>query len=165
MSGQRDARLEESNGRARMQLFRHILVPLDGSELAAAALKPAVGLAALCDAEVTLLLVVEPIDDVIKGPAETIAIDSQWETWRSRAKDYVAAVCRRPECQGVRLNGDVVMGRVAEKILDYARDHATDLIVMTTHGRSGLGRWVWGSVADKVLHAAPTTVLLVRSGA
>lgn len=151
--------------RTRMPLFRHILVPLDGSDLAAAALGPAVGIAALCGAEVTLLIVIPPIEDVIEGHGERIAIDAQWEARRERARDYLAALCRRPECEGVRPNLEVAMGRAAETILDYARDHTADLIVMTTHGRSGVGRWVWGSVAEKVLRAAQTAVLLVRSGA
>ena len=147
------------------QVFNRILVPLDGSDLAAMALEPAVGLAALCGAEVTLLMVIAPIEDVIEAPGETIAIDTQWEARRARAQDYLAALCRRPEYQGVQLNAKVTMGPVAETILNYAQEHSVDLIVMTTHGRSGLGRWVWGSVAEKVLRAASTTVLLVRSGA
>lgn len=158
-------RISQPKAEARMPPFRHILVSLDGSELAAAALGPAVGIAALCGAEVTLFMVIPPIDDAIEGPGERIAIDAQWEIRRERARDYLAALCRRPECEGVRLNVEVAMGRAAETILDYARDHAVDLIVMTTHGRSGVRRWVWGSIAEKVLRAAQTTVLLVRSAA
>ena len=144
--------------------FRHILVSLDGSELAAAALRPAVGIAGVSGAEVTLLMVIPPIEDALEAPGETISIDAQWETRRERARDYLTALCRRPEWEGVRFTVDVAMGPVAETILDYARDHAVDLIVITTHGRSGVRRWVWGSVAEKVLRATTTTVLLVRSG-
>jgi hypothetical protein len=55
------------------------------------------------------------------------------------------------------------MGLAAETIIDYARHHPIDLIVMATHGRSGLQRWVYGSVADKVLRGANQPVLLVRA--
>jgi len=55
------------------------------------------------------------------------------------------------------------MGLPGETIIDYARRHPIDLIVMATHGRSGLQRWVYGSVADKVLRGADLPVLLVRA--
>jgi nucleotide-binding universal stress UspA family protein len=55
------------------------------------------------------------------------------------------------------------MGRVAETIIDYANRHSVDLIIMATHGRSGLSRWAYGSVADKVLRGADVPVLLVRA--
>jgi nucleotide-binding universal stress UspA family protein len=144
-------------------LFSHILVPLDGSALANDALTYAAGLAKLCGADVTLLMVIPPIETVIETPGESIAIDTQWENRRRRGETYLAALCRQPEYQGLQLRPRVAMGPVAETILDYAEDHAVDLIVMTTHGRSGLSRWVWGSVADKLLRAAPVPVLLVRS--
>jgi nucleotide-binding universal stress UspA family protein len=144
-------------------MFNHVLVPLDGSALANAALAYAAGLAKLCGAHVTLLMVIPPIETVIETPGESIAIDTQWENRRRRGETYLAALCRQPEYQGLQLRPRVAMGPVAETILDYAKDHAVDLIVMTTHGRSGLSRWVWGSVADKVLRAAPIPVLLVRS--
>lgn len=146
-------------------LFRRILVPLDGSILATAALPYAIRLARLCDADVTLLMVVPPIEAVIEGPAETISIDSQWETRSAQALRYLSVLCEKPECRGARTHTAVSMGRAAETILTYADSQKSDVIVMTTHGRSGLDRWVWGSVADKVLHAARVPVLLVRSGA
>lgn len=145
--------------------FKHILVPLDGSLLAAAAFTYAIGLARLCGAHVTLLMVIPPIEDVIEAPAETIAIDAQWKTRSIQARRYLASLCEHPECARVRLDTVVTTGSAADTILDYAEGHQADLIVMTTHGRSGLSRWVWGSVADKVLRAARMTVLLVRSGA
>ncbi len=132
--------------------------------LATAALGSAVGLAKLCGAEVTLLRVVPPVDQVIETSGEAFTLDAQLRGRRRQSEAYMAALRQRPEFSGVRLRTEVTEGPVAETILNYAQDHATDLIVMTTHGRSGLSRWVWGSIADKVLRAASTAVLLVRSG-
>ncbi len=56
----------------------------------------------------------------------------------------------------------LVMGPAADRIIDYAKENAIDLIAMSTHGRSGISRWVFGSVTDKVLHAGDIPVLVVR---
>ena len=63
----------------------------------------------------------------------------------------------------VRVRTEVLRGDVAEEIIDHARH--CDLVIMSTHGRSGLGRWVYGSIADRTLRYATVPVLLVRAGA
>ncbi len=62
------------------------------------------------------------------------------------------------------VKGEVAVGYPADEILRYAGDKEVDLILMTTHGRSGVRRWVLGSVADKVLRSAALPVLLIRAG-
>lgn len=144
--------------------YKHILVPLDGSELAELALADAFGVAEMSQAEVTLLQIVAPIDTVVG--AETghpIFIDQQWETKKGNALEYLSTVCERLGCPEVQTHTVVEMGPPAEMIIDYAHHHPVDLIVMATHGRSGLPRWVYGSVADKVLRGADVPVLLVRA--
>lgn len=144
--------------------YKHILVPLDGSELAELALADAFGVAEMSQSEITLLQIVPPIDTVVG--AETghpIFIDQQWETKRGIALEYLSTVCERLNCPGVQIHTVVEMGPPAETIIDYAHHHPVDLIVMATHGRSGLPRWVYGSVADKVLRGADVPVLLVRA--
>ena len=74
----------------------------------------------------------------------------------------IRSVSARPEWHGVPVNVAVEMGKPAETILAFAEKHGIGRIVMSSHGRTGLGRWVFGSVADKVLRAANTTVVLVR---
>ena len=145
--------------------YKRILVPLDGSQLAEGALSHAGMVARLCDAEMTLLIVVPPIKEVIETTTERFSIDEQWETRKSQALRYLASLRERSECHGLRIHTEVEIGPVAETILNYAENRAVDLIVITTHGRSGIQRWVWGSTAEKVLRAARTTVMLVRSGA
>lgn len=144
--------------------YQHILVPLDGSTLAELALADAFALAELSRAEVTLLQVVAPIDHVIATEAEhPIFVDQQWEAKRLATVEYMHSVCERLGCPDVAVHPVVEMGLAAETIIDYARHHPIDLIVMATHGRSGLQRWVYGSVADKVLRGANQPILLVRA--
>lgn len=141
---------------------QRILVPLDGSPLAELALREAAALSKLPNTEVTLLEVIPPIEDVIAIGPHNIAIDEQWELQRAEALRYLQGVAKRPEWQGVSVNTAVEMGRPPETILAFAETRGIDRIVMSTHGRTGVGRWVFGSVADKVLRAASTTVVLVR---
>jgi nucleotide-binding universal stress UspA family protein len=144
--------------------YKHILVPLDGSPLAELALADAFALAELSQAEVTLLQVVPPIDHVIAGEAEhPIFVDQQWEAKKGFAHEYLLSVCKRVGCPDTIIHTAVEMGPAAETIIEYAQRHPVDLIVMATHGRSGLQRWVYGSVADKVLRGAAQPVLLVRA--
>lgn len=142
---------------------QHILVTLDGSELAEVALPEALTLANLPESQITLLQVVPPIEEVITD-GEEFAIDQQWERRRAGALRYLNRICDRPEWRGLHTHVAVEMGKPAEAILDFARRHNVNRIVMATHGRTGLGRWVYGSVADKVLRAADRTIVLVRAG-
>jgi nucleotide-binding universal stress UspA family protein len=142
-----------------------ILVPLDGSPLAELALVEAAALSKLPNTDVTLLEVIPPIEDVIALGPQEIAVDEQWELQRAQALRYLQCMANRPEWQGVPVKTVVEMGPPAETILAFAENHGIVRIVMSTHGRPGLGRWVFGSVADKVLRAANTTVVLVRPAA
>jgi nucleotide-binding universal stress UspA family protein len=143
-------------------LGHSILVPLDGSPLAELALREALVLAQLPESKVFLLHVVAPIEDVITD-GEVIAVDQQWENKRIYALKYLQGICSRPEWKNVKTQTAVEMGIPVEVILDFARKHKIDWIVMSTHGRTGINRWVYGSVATKVLEAADRTVVLVRA--
>ena len=147
-----------------MKMYKHILIPLDTSELAELALDDAFSLAYLNQARITLLHVIPPIETVLA--AETghpIFIDQQWDSHKTVARRYLSEICKRYSCPDVETQQVVEMGLAAETIIEYAREHPVDLIVMATHGRSGLQRWVYGSVADKVLRGANVPVLLVRA--
>ncbi len=146
---------------------KRILVPLDGSPVAEFALDEVGAIAALTDSRVILLHVVPTIEDVIHGGGEVFTIDQQWERRKACALEYLKSISQRPEWQKVKHETAVEMGNPAEIILDFAQKQNVDRIVMTTHGRTGIGRWRWtfGSVARKVLEAADRTVVLVRAGA
>jgi hypothetical protein len=103
------------------------------------------------------------LEDVISD-GEVITIDQQWENRRIHGMRYLQSICTRPDWKNVKVGVAVEMGIPAEVILDFARKHKIDRIVMSTHGRTGVNRWVYGSVADKVLRGADRTVVLVRAG-
>jgi len=144
--------------------YKHILVPLDKSALAELALVDAFDIARLSRAEVTLLYVTPPIDHVLG--AETghpIYIDQQWANQKILARRYLSNVRDRLVDKDITVHTVVKIGPAAETIIDYAHRHPIDLIVMSTHGRSGLQRWAHGSIADEVLHGTDVPTLLVRA--
>jgi nucleotide-binding universal stress UspA family protein len=160
---------------------------LDGSQLSEAALPYAFSLASLAGGRITLLTavdvkhVIEPgghecskIEEAVDAwriPAEstpyhernTIFIDEEWEQERLDVKRYLRAVSERFAVEGVEVQLAVEFGAPVETILSYAHAHPTDLIVMTTHGRTGLRRMVYGSVAEELLRRSHLPILLVRA--
>lgn len=144
--------------------YRYILVPLDGSELAELALTDAFALAKHCQAEVTLLQAITPAENIVGGSVGyPVFVDEQWSGQEEVALHYLNSVCKRMVGHSITVHTAVEVGTAAETIIDYAHQHSIDLIVMATHGRSGLQRWVYGSVADKVLRGADVPILLVRA--
>lgn len=144
-------------------LYRKILVPLDGSALAEVALRHAGSLAWAYGAEVTLLRVIQiswPLNAPDAGIEGNLALDRA----REEARTYLKALCGELREQKIVAHAVVLSGPAAETIVDYARQEGVDLIVMSNRGRSGLSRWVFGSVAERVLQGAPCPVLLVRAG-
>jgi nucleotide-binding universal stress UspA family protein len=136
-----------------------ILVPLDGSVLAEAALTPAIDLAREHAAKLVLLRATEAHGAGLGDPTE-----AQVAAVR-RAEEYLAGV--RARVPGDTLAGvdtSVWYGPPAEAIVEAARFRGADLIVMSSHGRSGLGRLVLGSVAETVLRASTVPILLIRPG-
>ena len=146
-------------------MYKRILVPLDGSPLAEAALGHAHRLAQCFDSQVVLLrAVVSPY--TIVAPDLVLAgqgIDQ--DLLQQQAEQYLQTQAGKLAAQGIVVRTVACLGPVAEAILDHARSLEVDVIVMSTHGRGGVSRWVYGSVADRVLQAAPCPVLLIRAGA
>ena len=134
-----------------------ILVPLDGSPLGELALTPAVDLARDKGARLILLRAAEA-HTLVADPTE-----AQVAAVRE-AEDYLAAVRARVAAAITEVETSVWYGPPAEAIVEAARYRGADLIVMSSHGRSGLGRLVLGSVAEMVLRATPTPILLIRAG-
>ncbi|MCI0713681.1 MAG: universal stress protein [Chloroflexi bacterium] len=144
-------------------MFKKIVVPLDGSTLAEQALPAALELAKAFDGQIFLLHVVT---NYLVPP---YGIDYQLgETFRDvairEAHEYLENMRGKLEATfSGTIHVKVIEGLVAENILDYARFQNADVIVMGTHGRSGVGRWVFGSVAERVLRASICPVLLIRA--
>jgi nucleotide-binding universal stress UspA family protein len=143
-----------------------ILVPLDGSPLAETILPHAQLLAESTGSALTLLSIVPvlPVTNPMAGALGMDPLDEHdWETDVARAHDYLLGVAARLEADGVRVRAEAIEGVPAPAILDYAARHpAVRTIAMATHGRGGVGRWVFGSVAEQVLHGTPIPLLLVR---
>jgi nucleotide-binding universal stress UspA family protein len=139
-----------------------ILVPLDGSELAELALGPALAIAKRVGGELILFRVAQPQGEVDPGQNEMMI-----ETPESVGsyQDRVAAACREhgvaTATMTVTPGGSGAAG-IANAILDFAAAQQVNLIAISTHGRSGLRRWVYGSVTEKVLHNADIATLIVR---
>jgi nucleotide-binding universal stress UspA family protein len=138
-----------------MKLTR-VLVPLDGSALAEAAVSVAVGL--LGDRPVSTLVLIRAVDPRLPGAD---AVEAQRDIVRA-AEQYLAQVAARLERPGVTVKTAVWYGPPAASIVAAADAAGADMIVMTTHGRGGLGRLVLGSVAEAVLRATRRPLLLVR---
>lgn len=142
-------------------MFNKILIPLDGSELAEAILPEAERLAKDFGAEVMLLhahaLPSAPyFMDNPYGLADAVRHERESE------RVYLETIANQLRAKGFSVKTVVNEGRAADVILDTAEAVKADLIAMTTHGRSGMGRWLLGSVADAVVHAAKVPVLLSR---
>ncbi|MCE5237525.1 universal stress protein [bacterium] len=141
-------------------MYQRMLLTLDRSPLAEKALPHAVALAQACHAALELVSVV-PLSDVQASAEYVVYVDRDQEA--AQCEEYLRSVQSRLQGEGLQVGATVRRGDVTEEILNHADECGADLIVMSTHGRSGLGRWVYGSIADRVLRHASVPVLLVRA--
>ncbi len=143
-------------------MYKKILVPLDGSELAKTALDEAEKLAKTFNAEIVLFQVVPFMP--IYGSPELVTPLIVDEKQKEVVEKYLASLAEELKKGGFKATTMVRTGQqVAGEIIDFAKEVGADLIVMSTHGRSGISRWVLGSIAHKVLIRAETPILLLRS--
>ncbi len=148
-------------------MYKKIMVPLDGSELAECVLPHAETIVKGCGvSEVILVRVAEQFQRA-SGFAEFSYSEEEIRginlERQKLAEDYLSQVVGRLKWDGVNLKSEVLSGKAAECLADYATSNDVDLIIIATHGRSGISRWVWGSVADRLLRSACVPVLIVRA--
>jgi len=143
-------------------LIKHILVPLDGSSMSEGSLKTVEPMAAAIGAEIVLFQAIEPVRYVpgFETMVPNVVLPSDDEIKRSAAK-YLNGVEKPLKQHGVKASSIVIADAPAEAIIDYADSGNIDLIAMTSHGFSGIKRWVFGSTTEKVLQAAVKPVLLI----
>ena len=147
-------------------MYQKIMVPLDGSDLAECVLPHVEAIATGCEVKnVTFVRAVEPLQvpsgaGWVFSPEERQRIES---SHRSDAQGYLNQLVGRLKYDGVDIQTQVITGKAAESLADYAEKNDVDLIAIATHGRSGVSRWVWGSVADRILRSACVPVLMVRA--
>jgi len=149
-------------------VYRRIVVPLDGSELAECVLPHVEAIARGCNAsKVLLITVVEPITIPYGRQVSKIASIEQLKAFETRhrmeAEKYLKKVEERLKKVGIDAQSFVVNGKAAEAIAEFAVSKKADLVAIATHGRSGVSRLVWGSVADHVIRSINMPVLLIRS--
>jgi len=143
--------------------LRRILVPLDGSKVAEQVLSSATDIAQALDAEMILFQV--PIIHVSGSLSGDwyLPIHGVLETATQDAEAYLDRVAAGLREEGVTVSTAMRIGGVADSIIGYAQANQVNLIAMCTHGRTGLGRWLLGSVADRVLRGSRVPILLVRA--
>jgi nucleotide-binding universal stress UspA family protein len=147
-------------------MYKKILVPLDGSQLAECVIPHVEALAGGCRVkEVVLVRVAEPFrqptaSEYVLEPEEVARIDGGI---RAEAERYISQVKAKIKLNGVEVRTEVLDGNPAESLAEYATQKGMDLIVIATHGRSGVSRWVWGSVADRILRSVCVPVMMVRA--
>lgn len=150
-------------------MYKRILVPMDGSGLAECVFDHVKALATGCNVpEVDFVFVVETLSRARffggTGGADVEKLleqeNQKQEKW---AKDYLAKVVKQMKAAGVTAKSVILKGNnPADGILNYVKRNGVDLVVMSTHGRSGPARWALGSVADKVVRHSDSPVLIVR---
>ncbi len=149
------------------RLVKKILLPLDGSKIGEAAIAHAEALARALGAEIVLFHVVQPVTVWVGGEVDeagaAMVLDEEGQ--KASASAYLDDVVKPIKERGLSVSIVMGSGPPADCIIDYAEANAIDLIAMSSHGRSGIGRWVFGSVTDKVLHTGDTAVLVIRATA
>jgi len=141
-------------------MFHHILVPLDESLLAECALPHAATLARELGAQVTLLCVLEhrPVAGKIQ-PLDPL----EWQIIKAEAFAYLNEVRARFEEEGLSVDTALLEGEPAERIIHFARENDIDLLIMSSHGQSGLSSWSFGSIGQKAVMRAHVNLMVVRA--
>ena len=147
-------------------MYDRIIVPLDGSKLAECVIPHVEALGKGCGVkDVVLVRVIEaaemPPDTYLVFTADEL---NRMEAGRrSEAEKYLRKMASQLQKSGLAARAEVLEGKPAESIADYAKNKEVGLIIIATHGRSGISRWYWGSVADRILQSACVPVLMVRA--
>jgi len=141
-------------------MFDPILVPLDGSLLAECVLPHVVAIARAFNAKVILLRVLDRNQASEKAQLFDLL---NWQMSKTGAKLYLEKVSARLQKSGLRIETAVLEGLVAESITEYALSRGIKLIILSSHGRSGLSQWGISSVTQKIIFSAPSSLLIIRA--
>lgn len=143
-------------------MYKRALVALDGSPVAETIMPFILEIAGPLDMEVILLRVIQPLTPVVIEGSRHIEVEDI-EARRVDAEEYLAPLAVELRAKAVRVSTQVRRGVPAEEIVAAAKEAGADLIAMSTHGRGGLGRILFGSVAQEVLQQAQVPVFLLRA--
>ena len=146
-------------------MFQRILVPLDGSPLAEQALPVAARVARACGGTVILFHVVDVSQAYVSyGALQPLVTQDAIERSLKRGKSYLDSLLPHSHLAGVTLEEQVILGSPAVVILSILDEQAIDLVIMSSHGYTGLKHWILGSTAEKVIHHTPVPILILREG-
>ncbi len=141
-------------------MFQRILVPMDGSSLAECVLPHILAIGKSFDAQITLLRVLDPVGAVTR-PRPVDPLD--WQIRKAEAETYLKSLAARFQGSGLRIDVEVREGKAAESVIDFARCNDSDLILLSSHGQSGISGWNISSVVQKIILRAQTSVMIVRA--
>lgn len=142
-------------------MYERALIPLDGSMVAEGIIPFILQTAGPLGLDVTLLRVVTPSRPAAAVEAGPVVLDNT-EELSAEAEAYLLPVAAELRANGIRVTSEVRRGDPVDEILGAIRDSKADLVIMTTHGRTGFGRLLFGSVAEAVLRHADVPVILMR---
>jgi nucleotide-binding universal stress UspA family protein len=141
-------------------MFKRILVPLDGSNLAECVLPHISAVVKSADVEVTLLRVLDPL----AAATRPLSVDPlEWQIRKAEADNYLKALSLSLAEAGVQVETVTLEGKAAETVIEYAHDKQIDLILMSSHGQSGISGWNVSSVVQKIILRVRTSVMIVRA--
>lgn len=144
-------------------MFKHIVVPLDESSLAEQAIPVAAHIARAAGSSLQLIHVVhDPVDYAWQYGEATLLSRDIVEADYSRAETYLKELCYRDDLHGIQVTTEVLSGYPAQAILNACKTNQADMIVICSHGYTGVKRWLLGSVARKLLHQSNIPILLLR---
>lgn len=142
-------------------MINHILVPLDGSTLAECVLPHLTAIAPVTNARVTLLHVMQPLQN---GRASSAVDPIEWHLQKQNSEKYLDQIVSQLNQSGLLGVERVILeGNPANSVVDFARNNNVDLIILSTHGQSGLSSWNVSSVVQKILLRSYKSILLVRA--
>jgi nucleotide-binding universal stress UspA family protein len=148
------------------KMYKKIMVPLDGSELAECVLPHVEAFIEGCHVRhFVFVRVVEPPTAFYSGdyPISPEMFEEKESIAKKAAQDYLDQLLNRLKHMSAELHSEILVGNVADSLADFSENNDFDLILIATHGRSGVKRWVRGSIADKVLRSSHIPVLMVRA--
>jgi nucleotide-binding universal stress UspA family protein len=157
-------------------MYSKIIIPLDGSKLAECILPHVEAITKGCGTEEVILITVTELITASSGvtklaqpPEMMLALQPVLKVpiavgkKQQQGQRYLSRVARHLQKKGIPVRTEVLLGKPAEEIVNFAENNGADLIMMASHGRSGPSRWAFGSVADKVFRSSCIPILMVRA--
>lgn len=147
------------------EILNRILIPLDGSDTGEAVLPYARELAEKLRAEIILLQVIAPGKHVhtVGGLDYFLFPEQEVESLKAKASEYLEKVSKKLTGSGIIIKYEVKIGDAAQEIIRFANETDSRLVIISSHGQSNVRQWILGSIANKILQASNTPVLLVRA--